>query len=97
MPESKQHESPGRSGRLYLRLASGDLAVLKFLVEAEDNLAYISTISPHTAVARVVFASERESEVRGLLACIASEVAWIEVETPRSGDGYSRGLESPCN
>jgi len=70
---------PAWSGRIYLRLKPGDIAVLKFLLEANDNLAYLSTVSPHTAVARLVFAPNQEGEVREFLETVALEAPWVEV------------------
>lgn len=70
---------PKCSSRIYLRLAPGDIAVLKFLLEANDNLAYLSTVSPRTAVARLVFAPEQEAEVRHFLESVCPEVPWAEV------------------
>jgi hypothetical protein len=69
----------GWSSRIYLRLRPKDIAVLKFLLEANDNLAYLSTVSPYTAVARLVFAPDQEGEVREFLDSVVLEVPWVEV------------------
>lgn len=60
-------------------MAPGDIAILKFLLEGHDNLAYLITVSPHTAVVRLVFAPKQEDEVRGFLASVALETPWAEV------------------
>lgn len=70
--------SPGCSSRIYLRLAPGNIALLKFLLEANDNLAYLSTVSSLAAVARLVFAPEQETEVRHFLESVCQEVPWTE-------------------
>ncbi len=83
MPETKPTPNSRWSSRIYLRLKSGDIAVLKFLLEANDNLAYLSTVSPHTAVARLVFAPEQEREVREFMASVAGQTPWTEVWAAR--------------
>ncbi len=64
---------------MYLQLDSRDISLLKFFLEANDNLAYLTTLSPHTAVAKLVFAPEQEQEVREFLITVQSEIALREV------------------
>lgn len=54
---------PARSRRLYLRLRPEDLALTKFILEAHDNLAYLSIVDKHGAVCRLVYAPGQEREV----------------------------------
>jgi hypothetical protein len=70
---------PGYSSRMYLQLAPDGISLLKFLLEAEDNLAYLSTVSPHRAVVKLVFAPGREREVREFLETVRLQVAFQEV------------------
>lgn len=79
MSELQSYPHSTWSSRIYLRLKPGDIAVLKFLLEANDNLAYLSTVSPHTAVAKLVFAPGQEDEVREFLGSVSTEVPWTEV------------------
>lgn len=72
---------PRYSSRMYLQLAPDGISLLKFLLEAEDNLAYLSTVSPHTAVVKLVFAPGREREVREFLETARSQLAFHEVVT----------------
>jgi hypothetical protein len=65
---------PRSSNRLYLHLVPGDIAVLKFLLEANDNLAYLSTVSPYGAVVKLVFAPEQESDVMDFLKAAGEEI-----------------------
>lgn len=83
MSETKPIPNARWSSRIYLRLKPCDIAVLKFLLEANDNLAYLSTVSPHTAVARLVFAPEQEDEVRAFMATVAEQTPWTEVWTAK--------------
>ena len=66
---------------MYLQLAPDGISLLKFLLEAEDNLAYLSTVSPHTAVVKLVFAPGREREVQDFLETARHTVAFREVVT----------------
>lgn len=59
--------------------------MLKFLLEANDNLAYLSTVSPHTAVARLVFSPDQEGEVREFMESVALETPWVEVWEAEGG------------
>ncbi len=74
---------PRYSSRMYLQLAPDGISLLKFLLEAEDNLAYQSTVSPHTAVVKLVFAPGREREVREFLETAHHQLTFREVVTFR--------------
>ncbi|MGE4297437.1 MAG: DUF4911 domain-containing protein [Desulfovibrionaceae bacterium] len=63
---------PERSRRLYVRVAQADLARMKFLLEAVDNLAYMSVIDRFEAVVQVVFSPHQEAEVRAFLDGLAT-------------------------
>ncbi|HDQ39878.1 MAG TPA: DUF4911 domain-containing protein [Desulfonatronum sp.] len=86
MSESNTGRGPRWSSRIYLRVDPGDIAVMKFFLEACDNLAFLSTISPHTAVARLVFAPDQEIEVRRFLHAVALETPWTEVWSCRGNE-----------
>lgn len=83
MSKTNPASASGWSSRIYLRLNPGDIAVLKFFLEANDNLAYLSTVSPRTAVARLVFAPEQEDEVRAFMDSVAGQTPWTEVWAAR--------------
>lgn len=72
---------PRYSSRMYLQLAPDGISLLKFLLEAEDNLAYLSTVNSHTAVVKLVFAPGREREVREFLETAHHQLAFCEVVT----------------
>jgi hypothetical protein len=55
------------SGRLYVRLASKHVALLKFLLEAEDNLALPTVVDRFAAVVRLVYAPEAAERVEGFV------------------------------
>ncbi|WP_045221833.1 DUF4911 domain-containing protein [Desulfonatronum thioautotrophicum] len=78
---------PRYSSRMYLQLAPDGISLLKFLLEAEDNLAYLTTVSPHTAVVKLVFAPRQEREVREFLETAHHKVTFHEVAIFRGVDG----------
>jgi len=65
---------PRRSGRLYLRLAAKDLVLLKFLLESEDNLAYLTVIDKFTALARLTHSPGQADEVLAFLDRVRDEM-----------------------
>ena len=58
---------PKESGRLYVRLASKHVALLKFLLEAEDNLALPTVVDRFAAVVRLAYAPEAAERVEGFV------------------------------
>lgn len=70
---------PRYSHRMYLQLAPEGISILKFLLEAEENLAYLSTVSPHRAVVKLVFAPGQEQAVREFLKTAQGQLALREV------------------
>ncbi|TVR01362.1 MAG: DUF4911 domain-containing protein [Desulfovibrionales bacterium] len=78
---------PNYSSRMYLQLAPDGISLLKFLLEAEDNLAYLSTVSPHSAVVKLVYAPGQEREVREFLETAHHQVTFHAVAIFRGVDG----------
>lgn len=65
---------PTRSARLYLRLAPRDIALCRFLLEARDNLGYLTVLDRSAAVLELVHSPGQDREVREALAEIAREI-----------------------
>jgi hypothetical protein len=65
---------PTRSSRLYLRLAPKDLALCKFILEGFDNLAYLTIVDKHEAVARLTFSPDQQEEVQDFLLAAGDEL-----------------------
>ena len=61
------YSAPKASRRLYLRLAPCGLAKLKFLLEAHDNLGYLSIIDRRGAVVKLTYSPSQEREVEDFL------------------------------
>ena len=59
--------APDFSHCLYVRLRPCDVAMFRFLLEAEDNLAYISTVDRWACVLRVVFSPHQTMAVKRYL------------------------------
>lgn len=74
--------APRFSSRLYVRLAPKDVAMFRFLLEAEDNLALMSTVDRWSCVLRVTFSPHQEEAVRRHLAAMRETVAFEEVAVP---------------
>ena len=70
---------PGWSGRLYLRLAPRDVAMLRYLLEAHDNLGYLTMVDRFGAVAKICFAPGAEESVRDFLAEVGETLRLEEI------------------
>ena len=71
--------APRFSSCLYIRLAPKDVAMFRFLLEAEDNLAYMSTVDRWACVLRVTFSPHQEAAVHRYLATIRAKIDFEEV------------------
>lgn len=76
---AKRAVQPDRSLRVYLRLAPRDLAYFKFILETYDNLAYLSVVDRHAAIAQIVYTKGMAREVREFLDGMHQEVAFTEI------------------
>ena len=69
MPEPKPrrrktpYQPPRWSRRLYLRLAPADMALLKFLLEAQGHVGILSVVDRHAAMAKLTYSPDMEREV----------------------------------
>lgn len=94
MRKANRHGSSIYSSRIYLRLDPKDIGILKFFLEAHDNLAYLSTVSPYTAIVRLVFAPEQEDEVREFLETVKTQTPWTEVWSAQGQKSEDEGQNS---
>lgn len=74
--------APEWSDCLYLSLRRESVGLFRFLLEAEDNLAYMSVADRWAAVVRVVFSPQQKREVEACLARIASLVPFERIPVP---------------
>ncbi len=56
--------APRWSSRLYLRLDPSRVGMFRFLLEAEDNLGYMTVVDRWEAVLQVVFSPHQERSLR---------------------------------
>lgn len=73
---------PTRSARVYLRLAPRDIALCRFLLEARDNLGYLTVLDRSAAVLELVHSPGQEREVREALEEIGREISLALVAPP---------------
>lgn len=73
---------PRRSERLYVRILSRDIAFFKFMLEARDNLAYLTVLDRGSALAELVFSPGQAREVREFLADLSGELAFTVLPAP---------------
>lgn len=71
---------PSRSRRIYLRMRPENLAYFKFILEAHDNLAYLSVVDKHRAVCRLVYSPGQEREVLQWLGSMQGDVEFTRIE-----------------
>lgn len=75
---------PVHSECLYVQLAPKDVAMFKFLLEAEDNLGYISVVDRWSAALKLVFSPHQKLAVRKWLDGAAQTLKFKEIWLDRS-------------
>lgn len=63
---------PEASQRLYVRLLPRHVALLKFLLEAEDNLALPTVVDRFAAVVRLTYSPDAAARVEGFVRDLAA-------------------------
>lgn len=62
------------SAALYLRLPARQIALFRFLLEAQENLAYFTVLDRREALIKVVFSPHMAESLRNALSDIARSV-----------------------
>jgi hypothetical protein len=65
---------PCWSQRIYLELDKRDIAYFRFLLESQDNLAYMSVVDRYTPVLKLTFSPGQAQEMQQFLEEIQSEI-----------------------
>lgn len=65
---------PDFSRRIYVQVHRKDIALFKFLLEARDNLAYLTVVDKYKAVVLMVCGFGFESEIHEFLASTGQEI-----------------------
>ena len=76
--------APKWSARLYVRLAKHDIALFRYLLEAQENLGYMSVVDCNAAVLKVVFSPHQEREMRDYLEIMRQTIEFFVLEQPRN-------------
>ncbi|MBI4517475.1 MAG: DUF4911 domain-containing protein [Deltaproteobacteria bacterium] len=71
---------------IYLRVAPGDIALLKFLIESYEGIAVVRTIERRAAVIVILAVPDFLSTVRAALTAAAQWIAYEEVPPPAERD-----------
>jgi hypothetical protein len=58
---------PAGSARLYVRLASANVSLLTFFLQAEDNLALPTVVDRFAAVVRLIYRPDEAGRVEAFL------------------------------
>lgn len=70
---------PPHSACIYVQLAPRDVGMFRFLLEAEDNLGYMSVVDRWSAALKVVFSPHQEQALRAWLAGISETLRFKEL------------------
>ncbi|HLO25052.1 MAG TPA: DUF4911 domain-containing protein [Geobacteraceae bacterium] len=79
------------SYKKFFRVDRRELAYLKFIIEAYDGLAVLSTVEREGAVVSVTSPSCQAAELNLLLEALSREIVMIETEPPNSASAAQRG------
>ncbi len=71
--------APERSTRLYVQIAPRDVGMFKFLLEAEDNLGYMSVVDRWQATLKVVFSPHQKKAMKLWLKAAAQTLRFREI------------------
>ena len=74
--------APRWSKRVYARIESKYIGMFRFLLEAQDNLGYMSVVDKYEAILKVVFSPHQEREMRDFLAGMQQTIPFEVFEPP---------------
>ena len=79
---------PTRSGRVYIRIAPRHVAMFRFLLEAEDNLGYMSVLNRWEAVLKVTHSPHQTRQMHSCLRAMQEMLPFeIIAAAPLAGSG----------
>ncbi len=88
-----------RTQARYFRVERRDLVYLKFILEAYEGLAVLSTVEREGAVVRIVYPHFSAADVDALLKALSEEISINEVPQPAGCSGMlpvMRGKGASC-
>lgn len=90
--------APAESGRIYLRIAPQNVAMFRFLLEAEDNLGYMSMLNRWEALLKVTYSPHQAGAIRACLSAMREMLTFeIITETLSQKKALSPTEETPKN
>ena len=82
---------PERSTCMYVQIAPRDVAMFRFLLEAEDNLGYMSVVDRWSAALKVIFSPHQEKELRAWLEDAKTRLSFKEIWPARKNAACENG------
>ncbi|MBQ4132700.1 MAG: DUF4911 domain-containing protein [Desulfovibrionaceae bacterium] len=86
---------PENSACMYVQIAPHDVGMFRFLLEAEDNLGYMSVADRWSACLKVVFSPHQEKAMRAWLKAAAETIDFKEIWLPRQNNSVNSGEKAP--
>ncbi len=77
-------DPPLWSHRLYLKLDKKDIAYLRFLLESEDNLAFMSVMDKYSSVLKLTYSPGQQQEIQEFIQDLAQELQFRLLDCPES-------------
>lgn len=69
---------------LFFKVAPKDIAMIKALLEAYENIAQVSTINENTGKIQIAMTNDFENDVRGILEDLQKRFAMIPLDEDSS-------------
>ena len=74
---------------IYLRVAVGDIALLKFLFESYEEIGLVRTVDRHEAIIVVLAAADFLEPVRAIITELQQKIDCVQIERPADeGDDW---------
>ncbi len=74
---------PGHSQRLYVHVAPAAIGMFRFLLEAQDNLGYMSVVNKFDGILQVVFSPHQAHEMHAFLESMQEIIPFSIHQPPR--------------
>ena len=90
--------APVSSAWVYIHIAPADVAMFRFLLEAEDNLGYMSVLNRWEALLKVTYSPHQAGAIRACLSAMREMLTFeIITETLSQKKALSPTEETPKN
>lgn len=82
----RTYPAPQWSERIFVEVNPHDVHMFRYLLEAYDNLGYMSVVDRWRAVLRLSYSPHHRQEFMEALACIAAEIPVTPLPPQREND-----------